>query len=271
MNPPGVLRRAPHFHREGGQMNIERSFVFAFKAPGGIAKLLLGGLFSVLFFTVFFGFVVMGYLMRVLCDALEGRDAKLPSWGEIGSLFNEGLQPVLIIVAYCSPLIALLVVEQILNAILGWSFGVIAVFMALRFVIGIAISIAMPAALIRFAIKGRIRAAFDFGEILGFIKKNPGTYFTAWGLALVVGVVAGLVAMLLGGIVFGVAVAAGGLSSPVIFTGLGALLVASFFTAFASYLISMHLYAQAYRASTPFEDDKDGVLRASMAIPPPLK
>lgn len=252
-------------------MNIERSFVFAFKAPGGVPKMVLGGVFSVLFFTVFFGIVVMGYLMRVLCDALEGRDAKLPEWGGMGGLFNEGLQPVLILVIYSSPLIALLVVEQVLNAVLGWSFGVIAIFMALRLVLGIALSIALPVALIRYAVKGSLKAAFEFGEILGFIKTNPGTYFTAWGLALVVGVVAGLVSMLFGGIVFGVALIAGGFSTPVVLSGLVALVVASFFTAFISYLISMHLYAQAYRASTPFADDKDGVLRASMALPPPLK
>jgi hypothetical protein len=254
-----------------GDMNIERSFVFAFKAPGGLPKMLLGGLFSVFFFTVFFGFVVMGYLMRVLYDALEGRDAKLPEWRELVPLFNDGLQPVLIMVIYCSPLIVLLILEQVLHAILGWNFGVIAIFMALRLLIGIALSIAMPLALIRFAVKGTLKAAFGFGEILGFIKANPGTYFTAWGLALVVGIVAGLISMFFGGIVLGIALAVGGFETWVIFTGLGAFVLASVFTAFISYLISMHLYAQAYRASTPFDDDKDGVLRASMAIPPPLK
>jgi hypothetical protein len=250
-------------------MKIERSITFAFKAPGGIPKLVLGGLFSILFFTIFFGIVVMGYLMRVLCDALEGRDAKLPSWGGLGQLFNEGLQPVLLIVAYASPLIALFVIEALLGAF-GSSLVLMAILMLVRLLISILLSILIPAALIRFAVKGSLKAAFDFGEILGFIGANKGTYFTAWGLSLAVGVAAGLIATVVGGIIGGAALAVGGLELWVLFTAAGALIFASLFTTFTSTLISMHLYAQAYRSSKPFADDKDGELRASMAIPPPL-
>jgi len=250
-------------------MKIERSLTFAFKAPGGVPKLILGGLFSILFFTIFFGIAVMGYLMRVLCDALEGRDAKLPSWSGLGHLFNEGLQPVLIIVAYCSPMIVLLVVEALLG-VNGDALALMAILMVLRLAISVLISLVIPAALIRFAVKGSMRAAFDFGEILGFIGANKGTYFTAWGLSLAVGIAFGLVATVIGGIIGGVAVAVGGLELWVLFTGIGALMLASIFTAFSSSLISMHLFAQAYRASRPFADDADGELRASMAIPPPL-
>jgi len=227
-------------------MNIERSFVFAFKAPQAVKKLALGGVFSMLFFTVFFAFAVVGYVMRVLCDALEGRDAKLPEWSDLGSLFNEGLLPVLILLGYGSPLIALCLVEQILHAIIGWNFGIIAIFLIVRLLVVLPISLLLPLALIRFAIKGTLRSAFDFGHIITFIKTNPGNYFTAWGLALVVGIAAGM-------------------------TGFVLLVVGIFFTSFVANVITFHLYAQAYRASTPFPDDKDGKLRSSMAIPPPLR
>jgi len=43
-----------------------------------------------------------------------------------------------------------------------------------------------------------------------------------------------------------------------------------FFTIFVAGVVNVHVYAQAYRASTSFEDDRDGSLRSSMAIPPPL-
>jgi hypothetical protein len=225
--------------------------------------------FSVLFFTIFFGIVVMGYLMRVLCDALEGRDAKLPSWSGMGQLFNEGLQPVLLIVAYASPLIVLFVIEALIG-VFASSLALMAILMVVRLVLGVALSILIPAALIRFAVKGQLKEAFAFSEILGFIGANKGTYFTAWGLSLAVGVAAGLIATIIGGMIGGGALAVGGLEVWVLFTAIGALLVASLFTTFTSTLISMHLYAQAYRASKPFADDKDGELRASMAIPPPL-
>ncbi len=222
------------------EMNIERSFTFAFKAPGAAGKLVLGGVFSLLFFTVFFAFVVMGYVMRVLCDALEGRDAKLPEWKDIGGLFNEGLMPMLVVLIYSFPLIVLVVIEQLV----GMNLGLLVVFLSLRLALLLILSVVLPLALIRFAVKSSMRAAFDFGEILSFIRRNPGIYFTAWGLAMVVGLVSSL--------------------------GLVALGIGIFFTSFVANVIAVHLYAQAYRAARPFTDDDQGELRASMAIPPPL-
>ena len=224
-------------------MNIERSFTFAFKAPGAVKKLSIGALFTLLFFTIFFAFVVMGYLMRVLCDALEGRDARLPEWDNLGALFNEGLMPVLISLVYASPLLLLAIVEQVMIAAFDLSLGVL-ILMPIAFLWLLVMSVLLPVALIRFAVKASMRAAFDLGEILAFIRRNPGTYLTAWALALVVGM----------------------------FSGIGAivLVIGVFFTTFVANVITVHLYAQAYRASKPFTDDKDGKLRASMAIPPPL-
>jgi hypothetical protein len=226
-------------------MNIERSFSFAFKSPGGVGKLLLGGLFTLLFFTVFFAFVVMGYLMRVLCEALEGRDGKLPDWKDLGRLFNEGMMPMLVALGWASPIIALFVATQVLTATLGLNLWFLLIYVVLELVLSVLFSMILPLALMRLAIKRSLKAAFDVGQMLEFIRHNKGTYFTAWGLTYAAGAVASV------GVV-----------------GLG---IGICFTMFFANVISMHLFAQAYRASHPFSDDKDGALRASMAIPPPLK
>jgi hypothetical protein len=223
-------------------MDLERSCTFYFKAPGAWGKLALGGVFTALFFTVFFVFVVMGYLMRVLCAALEGRDS-LPEWNGLGQLFNEGLMPVLISLAWAAPLIVLAAVEQVMNLTLHLSLGLL-IQLPLALLWMAVMSVALPVALIRFAVKGSMRSAFEFGRIFGFIRNNPRTYFTAWAIALVVGMISGV--------------------------GLIALGVGVFFTSFIANVITIHLHAQAYRASTPFDDDRDGKLRSSMTIPPPL-
>jgi hypothetical protein len=224
-------------------LDIQRSCTFAFRVPGAWGKLLLGGLFTLLFFTVFFVFVVMGYLMRVLCDALEGRDAGLPEWRGLGRLFNEGLLPVLIGLGWAAPLIALAAAEQVLNLTLNLSLGPL-ILLPPTLLWTAAVSVLLPAALIRFAVKGTVRSAFELGRILAFLRRNPGKYFTAWAVSLVAYAVAGL------GVI-----------------GLG---VGVFFTSFVAGLVTVHLFAQAYRASTPFEDDRDGALRSSLTIPPPL-
>jgi hypothetical protein len=213
-------------------MNIERSFSFAFKSPGGVGRLMLGGLFTMLFGTVFFAFVVAGYLMRVLCDAL-------------GRLFNEGMMPMLVALGWASPIIVLFVVAQALTAALGLNLGLAAGYLLLEIVLSVLLSMILPLALMRLAIKRSLRAAFDVGKMLDFVRRNKGTFFTAWGLSYAASAVASV-----GLIAFGVGI---------------------FFTMFIANVIAMHLFAQAYRASQPFSDDRDGTLRASIAIPPPLK
>ncbi len=245
-------------------MGIERSIVFAFKAPAARKKLLLGGLFFLLFFTVFLAFVVVGYIMRVFCNALEGRDVRLPEWTDYRTLFNEGLEPMLIILAYYSPVIGLSIIEiQLVSAHVP-----VSAFFPIHLVLMLIVSILLPLALIRSITIGTSKAAFDFGRIFEFIKSNTGTYFKAWALACAVCIAAGIVALV---VLIG-AVGLGALGGKTALTlGLVAFAFAFTFVSFVANLIIVHLYAQTYRASTPFVDDTEGEIRASMAVPPPLR
>jgi hypothetical protein len=226
-------------------MEIKRSFVFAFKDPKAIQKLLLGGVFLFLFFTVYFFVVVIGYILRILYAALEGRDAALPKWTKLNGLFNEGLLPVLVILSYMAPLIGLFISEQIIYAVFGISAQISSVFMGLNVVVSLIVSFALPLALIRFVIHGSVNEAFNLRQILKFVGANRKNVFLAWGISLLTGALS----VVAGGILLAVGV---------------------FFTSFFNLVIVAHLYAQAYRASVPFEDDKNGEVRSSFTIPPPL-
>jgi hypothetical protein len=226
-------------------MNIERSIVFIFNDRQWPKKLLLGGVFSLLFFTVFFAFVVAGYVMRVFCNALEGRDVGLPEWDDLGGLFNEGLLPVMIGILYLTPLIVISAIEQIIHAAFGLAFSALVVFQTIDAIVLLLVTVFMPLGMVRYVVKRTMRSAFELGRIVDFIKRNAGTYFTAWAVATFL---FNLIAIL----------------------GLVGLGVGVLITGFASWLMSAHLYAAAYRASKPFADDRDGELRASMALPPPL-
>ncbi len=233
-------------------MRIERSFVFAFKTPKAAPKLLLGTLCSMLFFTVFFAFVMTGYLIRILCDALEGRDAKLPDWKNLSDLFHEGLEPVLVILTYFGPLVFLIILELLLSSLIGSNQVTFALFSSLRFVYYVVISAIIPLALIRLVVIGSFRSSFHVGKIFAFIKANPSHFLPAWGLSLALGLVASIIGLFA---YFGNSILLG---------------IAFFFTLFIANVISVHLYAGAYRASTPFTDDGEGGVRASITIPPPL-
>jgi hypothetical protein len=247
-------------------MRVERSFVFAFKSPDAPRKIVLGGLFTFLFFTVFFAFVVVGFLVRLLCDALEGRDAKLPEWSDFGALFIDGLQPGLIILAYASPLIVLTIIEMILGAFSGGIF--VGVFLPIQIVLALIVTVFLPLALMRCIIIGSMGSAFDLGKMVDFVKTNPKIYFAAWGLAIAVN----LAAVALFAVFSSLFVTIFFFLSEIFAYSLGpvvALIIGSL-ACFLSNTITVHLFAQAYRASRPFEDDKEGEMRASMSLPPPF-
>jgi hypothetical protein len=227
-------------------MEIKRSFVFAFKDPKAIQKLLLGGVFLFLFFTVYFFVVVIGYIMRILYAALEGRDAALPNWAKLNGLFNEGLLPVLVILSYVAPLIGLFIAEQIIYAVFGLSDQISNVFIGLNSAVWLVVSFVLPLGMIRLVIHGSVHEAFNFRQILDFVRANPKTIFLAWGISLLTSALS---------------VVAGGVL----------VVVGVFFTSFFNLVIVAHLYAQAYRRSAPFKDDKNGEVRSSFTIPPPLR
>lgn len=246
-------------------MNIERSFIFAFKGPTALKKLSLGGLYSFLFFTVYFAFIVVGYVLHVLCDALEGRDAKLPDWSDYKSLFNEGLLPSLIVLVYYSPCIVILFIEIQLGSLVQ---STAAISGPILLIFLILISLFLPLALIRSVINGTLKSAFEFPKIVNFIKKNAGNYLTAWGLGVVVNlgsIIISIIALLIAGGLYRLA----GTTGLIVGFVLTALVAA--FAFFIASVITVHLFAQAYRASTPFIDDQEGTIRASMAVPPPLR
>ncbi|MDJ0764887.1 MAG: DUF4013 domain-containing protein [Myxococcota bacterium] len=248
-------------------MKIERSFVFAFKAPNARRKLLIGGAYSFLFFTVFFAFVVIGYLMNIFCAALEGRDARLPEWNDLKALFHEGAQPVLIILAYNAPLILFyLVLIEIQVASVSPFAGFY--LWPIELILMIAVSFLLPLALIRYIVLKSLRSAFEMGPILQFIKDNKKIYLKVWLLALAANVAVGFTCLLILAAV-GLVYLAVGMAALVV--GLGIAACVACFSIFIANVIIVHLFAQAYRSSTPFIDDQEGEIRASMAVPPPLR
>ncbi|MCU0661049.1 MAG: DUF4013 domain-containing protein [Myxococcota bacterium] len=245
-------------------MNLGRSLSFAFKAQDAAPKLLVGGLLTLLFPTVFFGFVVAGYVVRVLCNALEGRDAALPQWKDLRTLFSEGVSPLMVVLAYHLPFFLLLTVKAAIlspdNAMhLDLSFYIAGPALA---AIG---GFLAPAAVLRLIVIRQPKAAFDLPRIVSFIRENAVRYTSAWALSLLFYAISVFCAgVLLVGVYLGI------FMGHVIYVVFAAAVLVIFVGFFIAHVISAHLYAQMYRASKPFSDDLEGEARASIALPPPL-
>jgi sterol desaturase/sphingolipid hydroxylase (fatty acid hydroxylase superfamily) len=116
---------------------------------------------------------------------------------------------------------------------------------------------------------GDIRAAFHLRAIFSYLRNNQGVFFNAWfvsiGIWFVCGVIIGAVFFLVALLFSSMSIQAGGIAGVI-----AAVIVMGPIT-FTAQVILVHLFAQSYRIARPFEDDQDGVFRASMVMPPSLK
>ena len=164
-------------------MGVGRSFTYMLQQPGGLGKLVIGGL---LMFVPIIGWaIVAGYMIRTLRQVSAGVDT-LPEWTDWGQLLVTGLM------VWAGSLI-----YEIPGMIIG-RFG--AGGTLLQSLWSLVVFIVLPAALIRFAATDNFGAFFDFSEIIAFIQSNTSNYILAVIVAMVAGFLAlfGLILLIVG-------------------------------------------------------------------------
>jgi hypothetical protein len=187
-------------------MDVGASFTYMLKQPGGIVKILIGGLLLII--PIFGACVVLGFMLRTTRGIASG-DEQLPEWTDWGDLFVKGLIVIVAVFIYSIP-------SLILTRL-----GFLGAF--LSFVWYIAMWVALPAAILRYAITENFGAFFEFSAIIDFIKANASNYILAIVLALVAGFISGF--------------------------GIILLLIGVLFTYFWASLVYAHLLGSVYRES----------------------
>jgi hypothetical protein len=234
-------------------MDIGKAFAFVFDDDQWITKiliaagiLLLGLLFSwVLLIPLILAFAILsGYMVEITRRVIRGELKQLPEWEDWGALIADGLKVLVIGVVYALPAIIISLCLGIPGGILsergealGSLFSVAA--SCLNVLWAIVLSLLLPAAIAFFAAEGDMSAAFRFGEVIGFVRNNLGTYLVTLVMSWVASIIGSL-----GSVVCGV----------------GALVTIPY-----SYMVMGHLYGQAYvvsggRAAAPpvsFVEEED--------------
>lgn len=185
---------------------IEEAINYPRSGDDATKTILVGGVLGLLSVLVVPVFLLLGYTVRVLRATEEGEETP-PSFGEWGDLFVDGLKALAIVLAYSIvPLVVLAVTVggivaaalmgdvrpgAVAGALLGFSVSGLLWLVALYVI---------PAALASFASEGRIGAAFDATVLRSVLL--DGRYATAWLVALVLFVVAGVVVGVLNAVPF---------------------------------------------------------------------
>ncbi|MCM2258238.1 MAG: DUF4013 domain-containing protein [Vicinamibacteria bacterium] len=181
-----------------------RAFTFAFEDPDWIKKIAIGGVFTLLSSLIIGIFFVVGYMVRVIRNVANGAPRPLPEWDDLGGIFNDGLAPVGAYLAYglgvallISPFFCMMAfVGPMLGgedggAMAGMMIAVGAIaFYGAIFLLSLGLWFWMPAAMLRVSLQGRFGAAFEFSEILAFIKRHFVSYLMTLAAMLVAGFVA---------------------------------------------------------------------------------
>jgi hypothetical protein len=207
-------------------MDIGRSFTFVFDDEEWIKKILIGGILTII---PIVNFVVFGYFIDTLKNVIDGQELPLPEL-DFGDQFMKGLMFFLASLIYAIPIIVLSIMIAVVGAIMGGAGDEAAQGVAglcalggncIIFIYALVLAVILPAACILYANSGEFGSFFRFGEIIGLITSNIGSYIVAILVAWVASMIAGLV----GSIACGVGI---------------------FFTSFWAYLVVAHLLGQFY-------------------------
>ena len=183
-------------------MDIGKAFGFVFEDEKWVSKVLLGGLFLII---PIVNFVVIGYMLKVAQNVVQGNPRPLPEWGEFGDHFMRGLYGLAIQIVYQLP--TLIVYGVFFCVILAaggaaggerGSDGAGAIGALSLCLLPLIFILALVGAFLSYVAAGRYVAtdtlseAFKFSEVIASARGNLG----AWLMLLLIVILAGFVGSL---------------------------------------------------------------------------
>jgi len=174
-------------------LDFGKALRFFFEDPNWVGKIVLGGLFTLLSIVLVGSFFVSGYVVRIIRRTVKGEEHPLPEWEDLGGMFSDGARAIAVYLGHVVPLAFLVTLLALPAAGVAASshdapatlrmmvVGLMLAGCVLLSLIGVAIVLYLPAAILRFVTHDRVAAAFDYRENFLFIKRNVGNY----GLAIV--------------------------------------------------------------------------------------
>ncbi len=191
-------------------MDVGKAVTFVNEDPKWVSKLLIGAVLS------FFAFLLVpipelvGYVVAVARNVMNGLKEPLPEWGEDwGKLFMDGLYVVIAQIVYSLPFwilscIALVISigsaglgeisEDLAVASLMASFGLV---FCLGILWWIALIVLTPAILIQYVRTGDFGACFRFGEVFGLTRQHLSDILITVVVGLAASIVIGAVSAIL--------------------------------------------------------------------------
>ncbi len=227
-------------------MELTKSLTYMFEDEKWVNKVVVGAVINLI---PILNFASPGYTLATMRNIANDIHPPLPTWDEFGNHFIKGLILTIIGAIYALPLIILSCcplttvflpglgkTDETTNVLGIFYLAIAVIFALLALLYTLAYTFVMPAVILNYASAEDFSAAFQFGKIFNFIRDNIDEYFKAWLYILVVGIVIGFAAFVIG-IVVGWIPICGWLITWILELGVG----------FWAYLVVAHVYGQFAR------------------------
>jgi hypothetical protein len=150
-----------------------KAFSFMFEDKAWPRKILIGGLFTVLSIFIIGFFFVLGYGLILMRNSYEGRELPLPEWDDLGNKCAQGAVAFVILLIYMLPAMILMALS-VLQIGLGHDTG--SMFSCCFNLLGtfwtFALAYVSPYILMRYALSGEAKDAFDIEGLIRFVRNH---------------------------------------------------------------------------------------------------
>ena len=191
-------------------MDIGKSFSFVFEDDRWVTKILIAAailavgfvFFWLALIPVFLAFLLLaGYQVEITRRVIRGVTPVLPEWDDWGKLLVEGVKFAVIGLVYALPAIVVSICLGVPLGLfgqnangdpnwVGWVFG--GPLACLNIVWAILVALVLPAAVAKYVVNDDLSAAFRFGEVISFVRKNLTTYILTAVMSWVAGLIGSL-------------------------------------------------------------------------------
>jgi hypothetical protein len=167
-------------------MDVAKAFTFVTEDEKWVGKIGIGALISMASVLLLPAVLLVGYLVGITRNVMNGEEAPLPEWEDLGALFRDGLAVLVALFVYTLPFLALLCVAAVASLGLGGLaevseeaamvgiFATSAGIICLATLFAIVIFFLSPAIVIQYVRTGEIEAAFRFAEVFAIARARIG-------------------------------------------------------------------------------------------------
>jgi len=193
-------------------MDVARAFTFVTEDERWVGKIGIGALVSLLSFLIIPIPLLVGYMVGVTRNVMNGEPKPLPEWDNWGLLFKDGLSIIVAQLVYTLPFWLLSCIaggaavamgglaegsEDLAAAGMMATFGLVG---CLMLVFIVALFFLSPAIVIQYVRTNELGATFRFGEVAAIAKENIGNILiivlVTFGISIALNIVIGVLGII---------------------------------------------------------------------------